>query len=246
MNLLWRASETQLLAEQGLAKVESPVLAWQDTEGSGSDQEGENGLEHALTLPQTEAAVLAWYDRMYEQIHEPVKGQISMAEAIETGRMWLDQMGFSFETMDRQVKATLCVGVSGKSAEEVQEPYYSFWKIWFLDEKRSALLDINGVSGKILRAHVIIDEQVPEDELSGKLGEFLRLADLPEDDIILVSPMEKAKGVQITAPVKGSILTAQLSYRASQIAVERTQVGEQHYDMVTQEERSLLEFAFTY
>ena len=57
-----------------------------------------DGERYALTMEQAAEAVKSWNNRTKITLHDPVAGQISMEEAIETGKRWLAEMGIGKET----------------------------------------------------------------------------------------------------------------------------------------------------
>lgn len=104
MNMILAARERALLSEKGNAIVQSPIRAWEterktshliEIEGEGlkeAEQEEQKGLRQTIELWEMEAVEYAWNSWSYETLHEPVIGQISMEEAIEKGKTWLQEM----------------------------------------------------------------------------------------------------------------------------------------------------------
>lgn len=115
MNHILKLRETKLLTESGRAKVESPVRAWLELESNKeSVTDSSHQVRYELTSQQMKEAIRHWNSREGDIIHEPVAGQISMGEAIESGKNWLDEIGFvevgSDDVQAYSVNATLGVG----------------------------------------------------------------------------------------------------------------------------------------
>ena len=106
MNLILAAREKTLLSERGNAIVQSPVWAWQEEkknsgkteiEGEGlkeAEKKAGEDIRQTIELREMEQAIYHWEHYSYEISHSPLKGQISMEEAIEKGSAWLQAMGF--------------------------------------------------------------------------------------------------------------------------------------------------------
>lgn len=186
MNFILEAREKQMLTENGRVVVEAPVWAWQKEEDreerenlGNSDQEN-----YILTMEQVAEAIGSWNSRTGETVHNPVVGQISMAEAIQKGEMWLSDMGIEANEQESDVhfvNATLGVPKQNELSGQL-EPYYSFWTVQFSGEVVNAILYINAVTGKILGAEVSLYRNLPDKLPVEKLSLFVELAGLQESD----------------------------------------------------------------
>ena len=94
MNIILRADESRLLSEGGKVIMESPVRAREEAENNSGDMDEENSGKstYIVTSKQMEEAIDKWNSRTGEIVHNPVTGQISMEEAIQTGELWLADM----------------------------------------------------------------------------------------------------------------------------------------------------------
>lgn len=150
MRLLLWAREEQLLAEGGVL-VETPVRTWhleREEEQTGNSAEE----SYVLTIQQIEDVIDCWSQKPGLMLHSPVEGQISMEEAIISGKEWLSGMGI--QVQENCVTATLSVPRSKDSVDVLLEPYYSFWIVEFNGQSVSACLNINAVTGTIWSAVV--------------------------------------------------------------------------------------------
>ena len=123
MNLILRVREGQLLTERGSALAETPVRAWGDLEdGEEAVSDKRHQETYTLTVEQMEEVIGHWNSREGDIIHEPVTGQISMAEAIENSKEWLLKMNFVETKSDNDladsVNATLSIGKKRERSEE--------------------------------------------------------------------------------------------------------------------------------
>ena len=93
-NSILRLRETRLLTESGGIKVELPVREWGGGQNSDESVNGidTNDKKNSLSMKQVEVSVKSWNNRTGVTLHEQVAGQISMEEAIENGKKWLQEM----------------------------------------------------------------------------------------------------------------------------------------------------------
>lgn len=167
MNYILKLRETKLLTESGRAEVESPVRAWLELESDKDLVTDDTHQErYELTYQQMKEAISHWNSREGDIIHEPVAGQISMGEAIESGKNWLVEMGFaevdSDDVQAYSVNATLGVGRKKETMNTKLEPYYSFWTIHYSNRAMEAELLVNAVIGKVWEAKVTIYDDIPK------------------------------------------------------------------------------------
>lgn len=183
MNYILKLSETKLLTESGRAEVESPVRAWLELESDKEPLTDDTHQErYELTSQQMKEAISHWNSREGDIIHEPVAGQISMGEAIESGKKWLVEMGFAEVGPDDvqaySVNATLGVGRKKETMNKKLEPYYSFWAIHYSNRAMEAELLVNAVTGKVWEAKVTIYDDIPEKLNQGDAVAFWEMAGL--------------------------------------------------------------------
>lgn len=103
------------------------------------------------------------------RLHEPVEGQLGMEQAIaaaETGLSYFSTHGIIppelLENEFTRITASLCENQPAVKADPQKyvivtkqlHPEYSYWRIFFFNEKVSAQLTLNAVTGKIWRADI--------------------------------------------------------------------------------------------
>lgn len=169
LNFILRAKEHQLLSKHGENMAESVVREWQKPK--------------TLSLEQIEEVVRSCSEYKQMTVHDPVIGQISMAEAVNAGKVWLTQMnlqGYDWEsdeeTQIRSVYATL--GTPDESIDVQVNPYYSFWKVHLSSRSMKIVLYINAVTANVWQAELTIYDNPPERMPYWKLKEFLELSGL--------------------------------------------------------------------
>lgn len=213
MSFILKIREKQLLGRSGAVMMDSPVLAWQRTsDDMEGEKEGENGVLRAqLTMEQVEDVVKSWNNRKNLLLHNPVEGQLTMEEAIQAGKDWLVEMGYSPKEQESvapfRIKATLAIGVGESGVGTPLEAYYSMWSLWFSNETISVRLDLNAVTGRVWGAHIALEEGVfSDDDGEADLERFVELAGLqPEENVVMVATQYN----QITIPIEGNNLSAQ-------------------------------------
>lgn len=91
--------------------------------------------------------------------HEPLPGQLTMVQAIDRGKIWLEEFFlpyFGVETLSAGEYRTSCYLWAPESAGEELEasPWLSCWTISLNSQEINALLTLNAESGQILEATV--------------------------------------------------------------------------------------------
>ena len=210
MSFILKMREKQLLGRSGKVIMDSPVLAWQRTSDNiEGGKEGENGVfRPQLTMEQVENVVISWNSRKNLLLHNPVEGQLTMEEAIQAGKDWLMEMGYSQKEQESgepfRIKATLAVE---NGVGTPLEAYYSMWSLWFLNETISIRLDLNAVTGRVWGAQITLEEGVfSDDDGEADLKRFVELAGLQLEANIIMVDMQYNK---ITIPIEGNNLYAQ-------------------------------------
>lgn len=219
-NTILRFRVTQLLAERGGIKVESPVREWnggKNGDGSIGGTDG-NDKKPSLSVKQAEEAVKSWNNRIGVTLHEKVAGQVSMEEAIGNGKRWLAQM----ETGDGKEEASFFInaelGVGGQKRDiREQEAYFSFWTVTYSNQSMDAVLYLNAVTGNVWGAEIRRYEEPPKKSSGDRLRLFVKLAGLQAAEDVASNGSE---GTDSIIAIKGSRLYAQ----------------EQSYEMAVQSE----------
>ncbi len=211
MNYMVRVREAQLLTERGRVEVESPVWGW---EGWGNGDENAvsgdiDGESHVLTTKQVEEAITSWNNRTEVILHDPVAGQISMEEAIESGERWLAEMEISgeMEKASFSISAELGVGGQKEDTGERLEAYFSFWTVTYSNQSMNAILYLNAVTGKVWGAEIALYEGMPKKLPADRLQLFVELAGLYVSDNDSVTT--DSGGTRTKIAIKGSRLYAQ-------------------------------------
>lgn len=172
--------EAKLLSETGKMKVESLVVAWNTDKEEQTEKEEAAGAQSesgAILDRQGEYAVKLSEEEMIralknldsgteELIHEPVEGQLSMEEAINTGINWVKAMMHSEDKFEEalyleDVKAALSFVMGNEKVKETA-PYYSFWKVELSYGLMVINLSINAVDGRVWRADINIYGEISD------------------------------------------------------------------------------------
>lgn len=178
-----------------------------------------NSEKYVLTTRQVEEAVKSWSNHTNVILHDPVAGQISMEEAIETGRRWLVEMvmdkememGKEVETEEEMemnkemdavsfsISAELGVGGQRENIGERMEAYYSFWTVTYTNQSMSAILYLNAVTGKVWGAEITLYEKLPKKFPDEGLQLFVELAGLQvsDDDSVMIDSGETVSVITI-------------------------------------------------
>lgn len=217
MNIILRADESRLLSEGGKVIMESPVRAREEAENNSGDMDEENSGKstYIVTSKQMDEAIDKWNSRTGEIVHNPVTGQISMEEAIQTGELWLADMEMEEsgeETDAYSVNATLGIPKQNEIIEPL-EPYYSFWTVRFTGSSMNAVLYINAVTGKVLGAEVCLYRNLPDKFPVEKLSLFVEWAGLQENDTEIVF---NSDGTSAFLEIADSHLCAEMGFQRKQ------------------------------
>lgn len=213
-NSILRLRETRLLTESGGIKVELPVREWG---GGQNGDESVNGIDtndkkNSLSMKQVEVSVKSWNNRTGVTLHEQVAGQISMEEAIENGKKWLQEMeiGGVNEAVSYTINAELGVGKQKEDTGE-REAYFSFWTVTYFNQSMNAVLYLNAVTGKVWGAEIKLYEGPTNKSSDDRLQLFVKLAGLQAaDDVPSIIDSQEIKSA---ISIKESQLYAQeLSY----------------------------------
>ena len=213
-NLILYIREGRLLAESGIVAAEFPVRPWQGWENEREKEDG--GERYSLTTGQVKDAVESWNQRLGETLHDPVKGQVSMEEAVREGEEWLMAMGMEQgEAMGEGaglgfVKATLGVGAQKGNSRVPLEPYYSFWTVHFSGSYMDAVLYLNAVTGRLWRAEATFYSNLPEGLPGEKLGRFVEMAGMQAADGAAGINEDKT---QAYLAIEDGLLYARLDYQ---------------------------------
>lgn len=150
------AEEKKILLEEG-GEIAIPVQDYEVEMQHGSEESQETLLLTEEELVQ----VVKELDRDAEAYpHEPLQGQLSMVQALEYGRSWLEEFFLPHleleEDISREYKTschlwTLREGTDGSDAESL---LLSYWTVTLSNPDLSASLILNAVTGQVLDASV--------------------------------------------------------------------------------------------
>lgn len=157
---LLRDEEARLLDESG--RIEIMVRA-EDA------QLGETEVQLSILTQEELVQVVECLNRETEVgLHEPLSGQLSMAQAVQCGREWLSDFFLPHLSLEDSVPqeyscylwGRLENGETGGEAEQM----FSYWTIILTGQELSAELVLNAVTGQVLSAAVRCSEPVQYQE----------------------------------------------------------------------------------
>ncbi len=226
MDGIWRIRERRLLTESGSAEADSPVRAWRKEKSGKTDTEG----NASLSREQIAEAIRHFDRRKEEFLHNPVEGQISMEEAIGIGERWIAEMGLKGGDGDREeaalyrAEATLSAGITEEDSGEL-EPYHSFWRVCFLNQRGNGVLYLNAVTGGVWSAEITVYEELPEGISAEKLRGFARLAGIEMENADFSQKVGERETLAVLRP-KDGILYAKGEYYRLGAGRERSDEAE--------------------
>ena len=219
MRALLQARVDRLLGQSGVLEVPAPVREWQTEAEARKARETVQEPEPLLTLSQMEDAVRYWETAPAEILHDPVEGQLSMEEAIEAGRSWLERMGLLADVWEEEKLLTIAMLSVGEPPEEngrMPEPYYSFWTLRIYASGWEATLALNAVTGDVWGGNVTLYNTRAEWDVKNILKSFAGEAGLEIDweRAVWMVQQDDASGQlpgpvtfgQLSAPVPGCSL----------------------------------------
>lgn len=173
--------EAELL--QGGGRLEIPAqggdVGAQDSYEAESGKLSETELAQAVKDLRKEAEAYP---------HEPGPGQLSMAEAIECGKMWLEDYFLPYfgETEGglREYRAN-CYLWSHQGSESGDNGACGYWTVFFGGKDMEAELILHAESGQVLDASVscqMTEEAAKEEALDIFLRDYVRSFDLEDDE----------------------------------------------------------------
>lgn len=151
------------LRQSGEMRVPVPSAGVQASGMPGIDWE-ETGRK--LTQEELLAAVAGLEGKGESYPHEPLPGQLSMAQAIECGREWLEDffmpyLGMSGDDMkEYRINCFLWARRAPDGGEQTQDSLLSYWTVSFGGADLEAGLVLNAASGQVLEASVTVKAPV--------------------------------------------------------------------------------------
>lgn len=138
--------------------------------------------ETVLTKEELRQAVLCMEEASEKYAHEPMRGQLSMTEAIQSGMAWIAD--FFLPRLDREaavpeecrLNCYLWAGGAGEAGDEAPDPMLGYWEVSFSAQELDAVLLLNAVTGQVLQARIALpyagEERPDEDSLAQLLEDY--------------------------------------------------------------------------
>ena len=142
----------------GSGKVEVPVQAGQT--------EVQEAGEIEITVTVLTEEELIWSVEAMESpgepvYHEPMTGQLSMAQAAEYGKEWmldflLPKLGINSDAKGEEYRAACFLWTPEEfDRDDIHNPQFSFWAVSLVGPQVDAMLTLNAVTGQVLDVSVI-------------------------------------------------------------------------------------------
>lgn len=178
--------ETSLLSGDGQIALRQPEAI--ESEAFGSFSIGE-------ALPEEELLELTKSLKESEEVwpHEPRQGQLSMVQAIQCCRAWLEDFfmphlgAADFELAEYTASCCLWTPAARESDGE-ERPWLSCWTVTLSTQSMEATLILNAVSGQVLDASVSCSSPIEyqnSESLITFLGEYASSFGLTDDYTIV-------------------------------------------------------------
>lgn len=144
-----------LLGGEGM--IEIPAQSYEiETQGVSAEETGERKLLAAEELVQVINNLDSETAEVYA--HEPLQGQLSILQALECGRVWLEEFFLPHlgESVSGEYETSCHLWAMREegAAEENRNLQFSYWTVTFNNEDIAASLTLNAVTGQVLDAHV--------------------------------------------------------------------------------------------
>lgn len=192
MNRIWQIRENIFMSDRGVVEQENPVRSWQEWDGGENENNGNKEKESGISLitEQVKNVLVNLNDsRGEEVIHDPVKGQISMEEAIELAKNWIMEMENDKSEIQEEsepahysISAYLSIKKQSHQTERQLEPYYSFWTVKLSSAKMNATLYLNAVTGEVWKAEIGLYENIPDKIPLDTLKSFVELTGIKSEN----------------------------------------------------------------
>lgn len=179
---LLRETETLL---QGSGKVSVPAAqialeAVPSQEAEAAEAERERLTEEELFL-----AVEGFWGTEELYPHEPRQGQMTMAQALDSGRGWLEEFFLPHLGLQETVLQEYRVNCYLWTRQGWQDPLLSYWTVSLSGQTLDAALVLNAVSGQVLSASVTVYPPVEyqeRDSLAALLEDYADSLGMESDD----------------------------------------------------------------
>lgn len=147
MEYMLTERRTALFSEGGKVKA---VLSVRETESSA-------GRRVSLSEEELTEILLSMESGETEQPHEPIGAQLTMEQAVERGKEWLealcgDYLGEEMSGKYERIYAELCVKTDGYAESGLSRELFSYWTVMLNAREMRAELAMNAVTGQVLNA----------------------------------------------------------------------------------------------
>jgi len=187
------ARETAGLLQEG-GEVLVPVRS-EASEASGVPGADCEEAPKKLTEEELLAAVGGLKGTEESYPHEPLQGQLSMAQAIEGGREWLEDFFLPHLEMSGDVLRECRINcylwtrqVYSGTGGQVEDGLISYWTVGLDGQELDAGLVLNAVSGQVLEASVTVRSPVEyqaRDSMAALLLDYAESFGTTEDYVII-------------------------------------------------------------
>lgn len=189
-----------LLVQEGLAREKERLLAGSGllelprAEAMETVEAGDTVVPDRLTEEELLQIVQCLEQKREIQPHEPVQGQLTMVQALDCGRAWLEEFflqPFSLNDFAVEEYKISCYLWSPEDAGEDREerPWLSCWTVTVRSQSVDAVLTLNAASGQILAASVSCSGSVlwESGDMAALLGKYADSFGLEGDDRLVYS-----------------------------------------------------------
>lgn len=200
-NVLFARGMFGQLEERLLTETGTMYLSVPETYPNEDGWSGTAGTEYALSPEELSDILTYWGQGTDTALHEPMKGQLSMEQAITVGQEWIYAMldmdsglwqciepCFLGEEGQLEINATVAMLFSrttGEGESDLMMPYYGYWRVSFSNNNGEIRLLMNAVTGQVWHASVIVhnpDRVVPAVPEEG-LRAFAEMAGITDPGI---------------------------------------------------------------
>lgn len=172
-NVLFARSMFGQLEERLLTETGTMYLSVPETYRNEDGWSGTAGMEYALSQEELSDILTYWGQGTGTALHEPMKEQMSMEQAITVGQEWIYVMldmdsglrqsiepCFLGEEGQLEINATVAMLFSRTTEEEGSDlmlPYYGYWRVSFRNNNGEIRLLMNAVTGQVWHVVVIVN-----------------------------------------------------------------------------------------
>lgn len=185
--------QDRLLQEQERLLESGGLMELPQTGTTDAAESVEVSLKDSLTESELLQLVHNLDQKNEVNLHEPLEGQLTMIQAIDLGKTWLEEFFLSglvssgFPTGEYRASCYLWTPETADTDPETY-PWLSCWTVSLNSQNLTASLTLNAVSGQVLDASVSCSSSVlrpDEDSLLALLEKYALSFHLEGDDILI-------------------------------------------------------------